>query len=339
MKREQLSKVIENIDEELIAEAYQFNPSKCSESPERIVDMKKKLITIAIAAATICALGAGAYAYYNWQIKDLVINSSQTENIQVPGSSGSTETNRADFISLQGYSNTAEYKAMKAWSEFERNYDKDGKILEKVGNSATKWDEKYNQNGYLIYSQEMADKMDEIAKEYGLKLHSGGIHPAGSMDEMYKKFGNFSKAADYAGYYFDDGTFQCDCKYNGMDYQIRRTIKGTLDTVGLNINDAEQYEQWEYKTASGVTVLLATGPDKAMIIADLKGSFVTVNVVTNGKNASANAASADGSEIPEGEDPYTYDDGEKARANSSAGSFVSKADLEALADTFDFSIL
>ena len=43
MKREQLSKVIENIDEELIAEAYQFNPSKCSESPERIVDPAKSL--------------------------------------------------------------------------------------------------------------------------------------------------------------------------------------------------------------------------------------------------------------------------------------------------------
>ena len=54
MKREQLSKVICNIDERQIAEVYQFNPDLCSDSPERIVHMsKKRIFTFALAAAPV----------------------------------------------------------------------------------------------------------------------------------------------------------------------------------------------------------------------------------------------------------------------------------------------
>ena len=66
MTREQLSSIICNVDEKLIAEAHQYNPDHCSESPERIVHMKKKrFITFALAAALILALGVGAYAAYD----------------------------------------------------------------------------------------------------------------------------------------------------------------------------------------------------------------------------------------------------------------------------------
>ena len=66
MRREQLSTIICNIDDRHIAEAYQFNPDLCADSSERNVHMKKKrLITFALAAALILALGVGAYAAYS----------------------------------------------------------------------------------------------------------------------------------------------------------------------------------------------------------------------------------------------------------------------------------
>lgn len=66
MKREQLSTIICNIDDRHIAEAYQFDPDLCARSSERIVHMKKKrIITFALAAALILALGVGAYAAYS----------------------------------------------------------------------------------------------------------------------------------------------------------------------------------------------------------------------------------------------------------------------------------
>lgn len=66
MKREQLSTIICNINDRHIAEAYQFDPDLCARPSERIVYMKKKrIITFALAAALILALGVGAYAAYS----------------------------------------------------------------------------------------------------------------------------------------------------------------------------------------------------------------------------------------------------------------------------------
>ena len=63
MKREQLSDIIGAIDDRQVAEAWQFDPDLCGRSPERIGNMKaKRIITLALAAALILALGVGAYA-------------------------------------------------------------------------------------------------------------------------------------------------------------------------------------------------------------------------------------------------------------------------------------
>ena len=63
MNRELLSKALCQIDESFIAEAYRPVPEASSGSPERIVPMKKKrIITFALAAALLLALGVTAYA-------------------------------------------------------------------------------------------------------------------------------------------------------------------------------------------------------------------------------------------------------------------------------------
>ena len=310
MNRELLSKAVGNIDDRFIAEARFSVPEEPSGSSERIVHMKKKrIISLALAAALILALGTAAYAIYNWRLQDLVLHSS-TENETEMTESQSYDPLPAgvDVISLQGYAGSPEYKAMLAWSEFRKNYDRDGEILAAVGNDPTPWDEKYNFNGYGIYSQEMADTIDAIAEEYGLSLHSGGMHFTSTMAELYEQFGNFCPAERDYGYYFDDGTFQCDCVVNGLSFQLRRCMKGTMDGVGLNVNDVDQFEQWEYQTSSGVTVLLAMRPNRALIIADLPDSFVVISI----------------------------NDSLQPRPGES---IFSKQDIESLADSIDFSIL
>ena len=63
MKRELLSKAVSDIDESFIAEAYCQIPEDASGFSERIAYMKKKrIITLALAAALMHALGIGAYA-------------------------------------------------------------------------------------------------------------------------------------------------------------------------------------------------------------------------------------------------------------------------------------
>ena len=299
MNREQLSNIISNVDERHIAEAARFDPALRGRSPERIGTMKtKRIITLALAAALILALGVGAYAaVYSRRVQDLVMKSSNEEivlvddpsDIVVVGEDAETPAGApslsydplpddTDMISLQGFAGSPEYQAAQAWAEFCHNYDRDGAVLAQADDDSTPWME-YSVNGYMVYSQEMADRINAIAAEYGLALHSGGMHSADSMADMYARFGKFSSTTNWNGYYFDDGTFQCDCSAGGIDYQIRRCMKGVLDTVSLNIADAGQYEQWEYTTACGETVLLALGPGKALILAESEQSFTVVNVM------------------------------------------------------------
>lgn len=250
---------------------------------------KKKALTIGIAAAVVAALGIASYAAFSGSLENVTFGKPKDSNgVELPVSESKVTNDNGDeytvyenneSISVQGYSDSPEYKAAKEWHEFEDNYDTDWKILDKVGNKATKWDEKYG--AYNVYSQEMADKVDEITSKYNLKLHeplsvSDSDADTEKFNEMY---GTVMDNATYDGYYFTDGTFQFDGDYGKYDFQLRRTVKGVFDNVYLGIGDMDEYEQWEYKTASGVTVLLALSKDQAIIIADLDKSFVNVNVL------------------------------------------------------------
>lgn len=53
-----------------------------------------------------------------------------------------------------------EHEADAEWQEFLKSYDQDESILAAVGNDSTEFEEEYGE--YLCYSQEMADKIDEI---------------------------------------------------------------------------------------------------------------------------------------------------------------------------------
>ena len=340
MKREQLSEIIGNLDDRQIAEAYQFDPELCGRSPERIGRMKiKRIVTFALAAVLILALGVTGYAVYRGRVQDLVMKSREEDVVLIDEDSDIVLTDEdsdivlvgeeeeapaaepqaarydplpgdTDMISLQGFAGSPEYQAALAWADFLHNYDRDGSVLASVGNSPTPWSETYSANGYSVYSQEMADTLEGIAAEYGLTLHSG--FASASIDELRARFGDFcNNRHQGSGYCYDDGTFMCDGAFDGIAYQIRRCMKGVLDTVGLNVFDAEQYEQWEYTTAGGETVLLALGPSKALILGESDQSFVVVNVLAGSMDSLFYGA--DGS--------------------------ISAAQLEELADSFDFGIL
>lgn len=288
---------------------------------------KPRVAALLLAAALVMALAVGAAAIYRNSLRDLVLRSEETPTPEIQNTERDAEPVETpqsqsydplpgdrDMISLQGYAGSPEYQAALAWAEFQHGYDRDGTELHRVGNKPTGFEEKYSYNGYGVYTQEMADKIDEIAAQYNLALHTGGIQGA-TVQELEARFGDFLSTDDYGGYYYADGTFQSDCEYDGIVFQIRRCMKGVLDTVLLNITDVEQFAQWEYETASGVPVLLALGPEKALILADLEQSFVAVNVL--GGTATPE---------PSAEDEF-------------APSPMTAERLQALADSIDFSIL
>lgn len=85
-------------------------------------------------------------------------------------------------------------------------------------------------------------------------------------------------------YFYEDGTFQvdgnADLPGSGMtDFQFRRSVKGTFNEVMLSVGRGEDFTEWQYMTGCGEPVLLALGPDKALILADSEECFLTVNVL------------------------------------------------------------
>ena len=138
---------------------------------------------------------------------------------------------------------------------------------------------------YSVYTREMVEKLKEITEKYDLDVHRE-INII-EHDELCRRIGGeflSEEHGKYWAYLYDDGTFQFDGNayvegYGQVDYQLRRTVKGVFDEVTLNITDVSEYNQWQYETASGETVVLALGPGKALVLGDFPDCFIAVNVL------------------------------------------------------------
>lgn len=222
-----------------------------------------------------------------------VIGKEEVQDTSVPfEESGSISLKEVDMISTAGLAGSAECDACAEYQEFLKTYDEDEKILSSIGDGDTGIGEEYE--AYTCYTQEMADKVDEICGKYSLIKKTGFELP-----ENYSGLCESTGVGDFLGaaseeaameyeesYYYADGSFEVSANAiaagSMSDCQIGRCAKGTFDATVLNVGNIEEYRQWTYKTKCGVTVLLANnGTSKALILADLEKSFITVNVMGN----------------------------------------------------------
>lgn len=280
----------------------------------------KWVVTLAAAAALLAALSALAVAANFFGLRDVLLPEKHSvdvldgDGVVVPG-----EREFKDFVSLSGWGDTPESKALAEWEAFLENYDRDGAIIAKIGNEPTGFEERYGH--YLVYTQEMADKLEEIIAKYDLKLHEW--MEVVLTETWPTAVGNFFKenVTPCSGYIYENGTFRLDGDaelgagelkgYGTIEYQFSRSVKGTFDDVALNIGDLGDFEEWGYRTADGTSVTLGLGArNRSLILADLGDSFVLVNVLTG----------------REGDDTF------------SSGA-IGGEELEALADSFLYSAL
>ena len=242
----------------------------------------RRSLLLAAALGLIVAFGSVAYATGWFGLRSAVMYHDNGDPDQPYGNT--------DVMSLQGLAGSPEFEANARWQAFYDSYDPDGAILASVGNSDTGLEPRYD--AYPCYTREMADTLDAIAAESGLELLSGRtLYGAAELpDWMRNTLPQSCGAFDhciYAGYSFDNGSFKtegaflfCDAQWPyETNYQFVCNRKGYLSVSYLAIGDADDYTQWAYETASGVTVTLALGPDKALIIADLPDAYLVVNVL------------------------------------------------------------
>ncbi|MDO5155073.1 MAG: hypothetical protein Q4D51_03820 [Eubacteriales bacterium] len=279
----------------------------------------KSGMAAAICFGVLSSASAVAFAANLFGVKDLVISTEKKESVnatiedkenasegehtetviaadgsevsctyEISGEDEKTpvDTNATvDLISLAGFRDSSEAKALKEWYAFCDTYDVDGKIRDEHNyDEPDTWGEDVKLYG--VYSDEMAEKLREIAGKYQLKLHTKT--DTISYDQFDSFFGGklLPEGTEcFGAYYYEDGsiTFDadyCDADESLIDYQLSRRAKGTFDETYLAIGNSEEYVQEQYKTKDGSNVILALSDSKGMIIMDSEKYFTIINIMS-----------------------------------------------------------
>ena len=353
MNRELLSKALCEIDERYIAEAYRPVPEAASGSSERIVPMKKKrIITFALAAALILALGAVAYAADLFGLKALLItNGSLSSPENVNGGRSITQPQAVPEGMDSAIREKIDHSA-KAWAEWrawcEENAPREPESCRAPENASGIIEEK-NENGtvtfiflngeeeierriisaedyqlfkeywdlrargfsgydfnYHIYTKEMADKLEEIAARYGLKLRHKQEVMLQNFDEQTgfysfeeitskineicaggKSFFRTEPTGYDKFYYFDEGTFAVsfytgeDQSYTGTSCYLYNSPYGTLSSgyeIFDVVKDISAFTVRSHTTPDGAELTVLQNGTEAFAYIYLEDSFVTLHI-------------------------------------------------------------
>lgn len=290
-------------------------------------NISRRLFAVAAAAALICALGATAMALNLFGLRDLAFPDRTTLHVPVPVFTQDPEGNEVidhydyedrvvDMISMQGYADTPEAKACVEWRQFYQEYTDTHSFNNDI------YDEGGKYQCYAVYDDAMAARLEEILAKYGLGLHREMTMLDGTGDLRGEVGATFLGEGNTAfwGYIYDDGTlsFEGDAEQVDdktldcytLEYQFRYVKKGIFDEVALNVGDLADYTDWDYRTFGGVDLKLSLGLIRSFIWAETKEGFLFINVLSG----------------TQGDDTF------------SSGP-IGRAQLEALAEQFDFSLL
>lgn len=259
----------------------------------------RRLWLLAAIVALLAALSVGAVAARLLGLQDLLLPQHQ------PAPSGQPPVQERQ-LSLSGYISIPESQALAEWNQFLACYDPDGAILKVAGSYTAPALDKYR--CYLVYTQEMADRLEEIAAKYSLTLHTWE-HVVEDQEAWISLLGDFlGDNTACSGVIAEDGTFHYDgylttAGGTRLEYQFRRSVKGVLNDVYLPVDGLSAYEEWYCTTDDGREITLDLGPGRGFLLTDLGDSFVFVTVLAG------------------------------------ADQGVTRQDMKNLADSFDFSLL
>lgn len=249
-------------------------------------------LILILAVLPIVAIAANWFGLRDLLIPEVpygppVQNEGHGGNVQQTPETGMSEQSderASEFIGISGYQRSSEAQALAEWQAFLNTYDTDHTILEEIGNGPTETDDtRYGL--YNVYTQDMADKLEEIIQKNGLKLHTD-INVVSQEELVFRVGGDFMQDGliRYWAYIYEDGTFGFDGDIELQDYgtvacQFTRMVKGTFNETMLHIGDVSDYREFEYVTSGGERVGCALGSDKALIYMDSEGCFILMNVM------------------------------------------------------------
>ena len=259
---------------------------------------------LAAAVLLVAVLGGTALATNLFGLKSLVVADPYAS--PTAEAAAAVSDDEGTLIALQGEPNSPEFKANAEWMAFLASYD------------ASSAETVHLPQKYALYSattQDMANELDRITRAYNLRLHSSVIDfdSEASLCGLLNTEKFLDSCTAVSGYLYEDGSFQAygtSVSDRYYEYQLGRYVKGAFSEVTLNIGNADEYEEWIYTTSRGDEVQLSLGASRCVLMVDLPKSFVTINLL--------GGTDGDSLFMPEP---------------------VSREDLEAFAELFNFSVL
>lgn len=286
--------------------------------------LRRPLLVAAAIAAALLLVGCGIV--YALRLQDMSIGkASYTQRFDDKGKAIDPVEKSLDIITPYGRSGDAIQQALKEWYEFQESYDPDGALL--TNEPDIPGIPNQYEYTYSCYTQEMVDKVNEIAAKYDLKLldewipfqryqsdifleetgiqslllPDSGAQITGMAGMLYPPY-NFSMEFNLVTE--NAGTLMTSYGYARKDY-FPRAFPGGMDI--------DAYEQWDHTTPGGTKLLLAlSGKGQGEIIAEQENAMIMISI--DGNRATSHTNYPDASEV------------------------MTKAELESIADQFDYSI-
>ena len=305
-----------------ISQKY-YDEAENDTAVRRFKSIRRPLLIAAAIAMALLLVGCGIV--YALRLQDMSIGQeTYTQSFDEKGKAIEPVEKTRDIITIYGHSGDPIQLALKEWYEFLETYDPDGALMDNNPDHP----EIPNQYEYTYscYTQEMVDKVNEIAGKYNLKLleewipfqqYQSGIfleetgihslllpdtgaqtrHMAGMLYPPY----NFNMEFELIPESGSTGLWTT-CIYARKDY-FPRAFPGGMDL--------SEYEQWDHTAPDGTRLLLAlSSKGHGYVIAEPENAMLILSIDGN----------RSGSAYPD------------------ASQVMTKDELETVADLFDYSI-
>ena len=287
--------------------------------------LRRPLLVAALIAVMLLLVGCAVV--YALRLQDMSIGQeTYTQTFDESGKYLEEPVEKTrDILTMYGHSGDAIQQALTEWYEFLNTYDPDGKY----STNDPDLEEIPDQYEYIYscYTQEMVDKVDEIAEKYGLKLLETRVPFQSYQGHIFLRETGISSllrpdaeatTSAMAGmlYLPENFNMHFDLKMEGMtsvyaDFAYTHRDYFPRDISGGGGLDLSDYEQWDHTAPDGRQLLLARSrKGHGIIIAETETAMINISISGNFSGSS-----------------YPKED-----------EIISREDLARIADVFDYSI-
>lgn len=286
--------------------------------------LRRPLLVAAAIAAALLLVGCGIV--YALRLQDMSIGkASYTQRFDDKGKAIDPVEKSLDIITPYGRSGDAIQQALKEWYEFQESYDPD--YLLATNEPDIPGIPNQYEYTYSCYTQEMVDKVDAIAAKYNLKLLKEWIPFQRYQSDIFlEETGIQSLLLPDSGAQITDMAGMLYLPYNfSMEFELVTENAGKLMTsygyarkdyfpsAFAGGMDIDAYEQWDHTTPGGTKLLLAlNSKGQGEIIAEQENAMIMISI--DGNRSLSHSRYPDASEV------------------------MTKAELESVADQFDYSV-